>query len=64
MGVETAKALLEGDGATGGATLKSSEGVSEEEIAALVRNVVVEVTPSAGSYYIQGENNVITLYYY
>lgn len=64
MGIETAKAMLEGDGAVVVATQKSTEGMSEEEIAALVRNVVVEVTPSAGSYYIQGENNVITLYYY
>jgi len=66
MDIQSAKSMLESDSYGAKVTLsqKSTEGMSEEEIAALVRNVVVEASPNVGSYYVQGETNDITLYYY
>ena len=66
MDIQSAKSMLESDSYGAKVTLsqKSTEGMSEEEIAALVRNVVIEASPNVGSYYVQGETNDITLYYY
>ncbi len=43
---------------------KTLDGLSDEEIEKIVYDVVVEVSPSSGSLYIQYEDRVITLYYY
>ena len=43
---------------------KTTEGMSDEEIEAIVYDVVVDMSPSPGNLYIQYEDSVITLYYY
>lgn len=43
---------------------KSTEGMSEDELDSLQYNVVMEITPAAGTYYEQREDSTITLSFY
>ncbi|TFG83960.1 MAG: Stk1 family PASTA domain-containing Ser/Thr kinase [Erysipelotrichales bacterium] len=62
--INTAKATLEALGAKVTLTKLYTEGLTAEQYAALIFDVVVQVTPNVGSLYIQGETNTITLSYY
>lgn len=65
MPVESAKALLETSKVAVVCVQKQTIGMSEEEINALEKGVVIEVDPPEGTLYTQnGSENYITLYYY
>ena len=64
MNVAQAQAQLEALGAVVYLNQLSTDNLSEEEINALVRNVVVSITPEPLTYYTQGGNNFIVLSYY
>lgn len=65
MPIDSAKALLETSKVAVVCVQKQTIGMSEEEINALEKGVVVEVDPPEGTFYTQnGSENYITLYYY
>lgn len=64
VNINTAKAQLESFGAIVYLNQLSTEGLSEEQISKIVRDVVVDVTPEPLTYYTQGTNNFIELSYY
>ncbi len=64
LNISTAQAQLEALGAVVYLNQLSTEGMSEEQISKLTRNVVVGITPEPLEYYTQGPNNFIELSYY
>lgn len=64
MKVEEAKKALEEKGAVVELKQLSTENMSEDEIAALTKDVVVEITPRINSYYTQTKDSKIVLGYY
>lgn len=62
--IEEAHELLVKQGAVVVHMQKSTEGMSDEEIATLKKGVVIEVDPVENTQYIQKEGSKITLYYY
>ena len=65
MPVEQALKQLDEAGVAVVSMQRSTIGMSDEEIAALEKGVVVEVDPPEGTQYVQdGSSNCITLYYY
>lgn len=65
MPIDEALALLDESGVAVVSMQRSTIGMSDEEIAALQKGVVVEVDPPEGTKYVQdGSSNCITLYYY
>ena len=64
VNINTAKAQLEALGAVVYLNQLSTEGLSEEQIAKIVRDVVVDISPEPLTYYTQGANNFIELSYY
>jgi len=64
VNIATAQAQLESLGAVVYLTQLSTDGLSEEQISKIVRNVVVDISPEPLTYYTQGPNNFIELSYY
>lgn len=65
MPIDEALALLDASGVAVVSMQRSTIGMSEEEIAAIKKGIVVEVDPPEGTQYVQdGSSNCITLYYY
>lgn len=64
VNINTAKAQLEALGAVVYLNQLSTDGLSEDQIAKIVRNVVVDISPEPLTYYTQGANNFIELSYY
>jgi len=64
VNISTAQAQLEALGAVVYLNQLSTEGMSEEQISKLTRNVVVDISPEPLEYYTQGTNNFIELSYY
>ncbi|MGL5540177.1 MAG: Stk1 family PASTA domain-containing Ser/Thr kinase [Erysipelotrichaceae bacterium] len=64
LAVEEAAAQLRALGADVKLVTLPTDGMSEEEIAALEKGVVIDTNPTAGSLYIQNYGQVITIYYY
>ncbi len=64
MNVEEAKRVLEELGGEVALYPMSTEGLSEEELEKIERNVVIQVNPAGGSIYVQRDGVMITLYYY
>lgn len=64
LNIATAQAQLEALGAVVYLNQLSTEGMSEEQISKLTRDVVVDITPEPLEYYTQGPNNFIELSYY
>jgi serine/threonine-protein kinase len=64
VNIATAQAQLEALGAVVYLTQLSTDGLSEEQISKIVRNVVVDISPEPLTYYTQGANNFIELSYY
>lgn len=62
--IEEAKKMLMDLGAKVELVKLSTEGMSEEELALIEHNVVIEQSHEQGTYYIQSEGNKITLSYY
>lgn len=62
--IETAKASLEDLGAKVTLSVISTDKMSDEEKASLNKGVVIKQTPTAGTYYTQSGDAVVTLYYY
>lgn len=65
MPIDEALALLDASGVAVVSMQRSTIGMSEEEISAIKKGIVVEVDPPEGTQYVQdGSSNCITLYYY
>ena len=64
MEIESAAQQLRDLGAAVVLSEKLTVGMSEEELAAIKKGVVIEVDPAEGTTYVQSGSNVITLYYY
>lgn len=64
VNIATAQAQLEALGAVVYLTQLSTDGLSEDQISKIVRNVVVDISPEPLTYYTQGANNFIELSYY
>jgi serine/threonine-protein kinase len=64
VNIATAQAQLEALGAIVYLNQLSTDGLSEDQIAKIVRNVVVDISPEPLTYYTQGTNNFIELSYY
>lgn len=65
MPIDEALALLDASGVAVVSMQRSTIGMSEEEISAIKKGIVVEVDPLEGTQYVQdGSSNCITLYYY
>jgi eukaryotic-like serine/threonine-protein kinase len=64
MNIEQARNQLTELGVEVTLVRKTTEGLSDEEIEDIVYDVVVDMSPTPGSLYIQYEDSVITLYYY
>lgn len=62
--IEEASGLLKSQGYKVITSQLSTSDLSEDELAAIQKGVVIRSDPSEGTYYIQNGDNVITLYYY
>lgn len=64
MPINDAIAALEAMGVTARSSNRDPSNLTQEQIDALVWGVVVDSSPSAGSYYTQKDDNFVLLYYY
>ncbi|QIK70228.1 Stk1 family PASTA domain-containing Ser/Thr kinase [Erysipelothrix sp. HDW6C] len=64
MGIDEAKGKLEGMGLTVRTEEISQDGMSETTIAALQYGVVIRTDPLPGSFFVQRDDNYVTLFYY
>ncbi len=64
MDVASAISWLESNGVEVVQNPLSTEGMSEEQLATLERNVVIDIMPMAGTSYTQSSGNYITISYY
>ena len=64
VNINIAKAQLEALGAVVYLNQLSTDGLTEDQISKIVRDVVVDITPEPLTYYTQGANNFIELSYY